>query len=180
MRLKRVAKLKDGYYKEPEAKLLFVVRMRGLAKLHPDTKKTLQLLRLRQINMGTFMRANKATLRMLHKVEPYITYGYPNLKTVRELIYKRGYGKMRKQRIPLTDNKVIEDNLGKYGLCCMEDLVHEIYTVGPQFKRANQFLWPFKLSNPRGGWSKKRNHYVEGGDAGNREHKINELVRRMN
>lgn len=33
---------------------------------------------------------------------------YPNLKSVRELIYKRGYGKLNKQRIALTDNSVIE------------------------------------------------------------------------
>ncbi|KAL5214582.1 hypothetical protein ABZP36_003734 [Zizania latifolia] len=35
--------------------------------------------------------------------------GYPNLKSVRELIYKRGYGKLNKQRTPLTNNKVIEE-----------------------------------------------------------------------
>jgi large subunit ribosomal protein L7e len=180
IRLKRVAKQQNGFYKEPEAKLLFVVRMRGLAKLHPDTRKILQLLRLRQINQGVFVKANKATLHMLRKVEPYIAYGYPNLKPIRELIYKRGFGKVRGQRIPLTDNKVIEDNLGKHDIICMEDLVHEIHTVGPNFKRANNFLWPFKLSNPRGGWSKKRNHFVQGGDAGNREHLINRLIRRMN
>lgn len=38
---------------------------------------------------------------------------YPNLKSVRELIYKRGYGKIKKQRIPLTDNSLIEKSLGK-------------------------------------------------------------------
>lgn len=38
---------------------------------------------------------------------------YPNLKSVRELIYKRGHGRMRKQRIPLTDNALVEKALGK-------------------------------------------------------------------
>lgn len=33
---------------------------------------------------------------------------YPNLKTVRELVYKRGYGKVDRRRIPLTDNSIIE------------------------------------------------------------------------
>ncbi|RWW52184.1 hypothetical protein BHE74_00041406 [Ensete ventricosum] len=70
--------------------------------------------------------------------------------------------------------------LGKYGIICMEDLVHEIMTVGPHFKEANNFLWPFKLKAPLGGLKKKRRHYVEGGDAGNREDYINELIRRMN
>lgn len=178
--LKREAKRNGGFYVEPEAKLLFVVRIRGINDLHPTTRKILQLLRLRQIHNGVFLKVNKATINMLRKVEPYITYGYPNLKTVKELIYKRGFGKVNKQRIPLKENAVIEGTLGKLGIVCVEDLVHEIYTVGPHFKEANNFLWPFKLSSPLGGMTRKRNHYIEGGEAGNREDKINALVRRMN
>lgn len=40
--------------------------------------------------------------------------------------------------------------LGKFGIICIEDLIHEIVTVGPSFKQASNFLWPFKLSAPRG------------------------------
>ena len=47
----------------------------------------------------------------------------------------------------------------------MEDLIHEIYTVGKCFKEANNFLWAFKLSSPHGGMKKKTIHFVEGGDA---------------
>ncbi|XP_019197001.1 PREDICTED: 60S ribosomal protein L7-2-like [Ipomoea nil] len=180
IQLKREARLKGGFYVNPEAKLLFIIRIRGINAMHPNTKKILQLLRLRQIFNGVFLKVNKATVNMLHKVEPYVTYGYPNLKSVRELIYKRGYGKVNKQRIALTDNSVIEQTLGKHNIICIEDLVHEILTVGPHFKEANNFLWPFQLKAPLGGLKKKRNHYVEGGDAGNREDFINELIRRMN
>jgi 60S ribosomal protein uL30 len=59
----------------------------------------------------------------------------PNLKSVRELIYKRGYGKVNKQRIPLSNNAVIEEVLGKYDILSVEDLVHEIITAGPNFKQ---------------------------------------------
>ena len=118
---------------------------------------------------------------MLKRVEPYVAYGYPNLKTVRELVLKRGFGKDEgKRRIPLTDNAVVEAALGSKGIICVEDLIHEIYSVGPSFKEANNFLWPFKLSSPTGGIDKKRLHYIEGGQAGNREHLINNLVRAMN
>ncbi|KAK3427878.1 hypothetical protein EUGRSUZ_F04018 [Eucalyptus grandis] len=178
--LKREAKLKGGFYVDPEAKLLFIIRIRGINAMHPKTRKILQLLRLRQIFNGVFLKVNKATVNMLHRVEPYVTFGYPNLKSVRELIYKRGFGKLNKQRIALTENSIIEQALGKYGIICMEDLIHEIMTVGPHFREANNFLWPFKLKAPLGGMKKKRNHYVEGGDAGNRENYINELIRRMN
>ncbi|KAF7136416.1 hypothetical protein RHSIM_Rhsim08G0214300 [Rhododendron simsii] len=180
VQLKREARLKGGFYVKPEAKLLFIVRIRGINAMDPKTRKILQLLRLRQIFNGVFLKVNKATVNMLRRVEPYVTYGYPNLKSVKELIYKRGYGKLDKQRIALTDNAIIEQALGKYGIICIEDLIHEILTVGPHFKEANNFLWPFKLKAPLGGLKKKRNHYVEGGDAGNREDYINELIRRMN
>jgi large subunit ribosomal protein L7e len=183
VRLKREARAKGGFYVEPEAKLMFVMRLRGLNDLHPKTRKILQLMRLRQIHNGIFLRVNKATINMLRKVEPYIMFGYPNLKTVRELVYKRGYGKVNKQRIPLTDNSLIEQTLGEKtggAIICIEDIIHEIYTVGPHFSEASNFLWPFKLSAPLGGMTKKRLHYIEGGEAGNREDKINALVRRMN
>jgi large subunit ribosomal protein L7e len=180
IRLKREAKKNNGFYVEPEGKLAFVVRIRGINDMHPKTRKILQLLRLRQIHNGVFIKINKATVNMLKRVEPYVTWGYPNLKTVRELIYKRGYGKVNKNRIALTDNAIIEEVLGKHNIICIEDLVHEIYTVGPAFKQASNFLWPFKLSSAKGGMDNKRRHYVEGGHAGNREHFINNLVRLMN
>ncbi|KAL8804820.1 MAG: hypothetical protein Q9182_002314 [Xanthomendoza sp. 2 TL-2023] len=181
IRLTRLSKQNGSYYVPAEPKLVFVVRIKGISKMAPKPRKTLQLLRLLQINNGVFVRLTKATTEMLKIVEPYIAYGYPNLKTVRELVYKRGYGKIDKQRIPLTDNQLFEDHLGKYGIVCMEDLIHEIFTVGPNFKQASNFLWPFKLSNPTGGFRpRKFKHFVEGGDLGNREEKINALIKQMN
>ncbi|XP_057743237.1 60S ribosomal protein L7-2-like [Arachis stenosperma] len=180
IQLKREAKLKGGFYVDTEAKLLFIIRIHDINAMDPKSRKILQLLRLRHIFNGVFLKVNKATMNMLHRVEPYVTYGYPNLKSVKELIYKRGFGNLNKQRIVLTDNSIIEKALGEHGIICIEDLIHEIITVGPHFKEAKNFLWPFKLKAPLGGLKKKRNHYVEGGDGRNRENYINELIRRMN
>jgi len=181
IRLKRAARASGDFYVPAQPKLYFVIRIRGINEIAPKPRKILQLLRLLQINNGVFVKATRATQQMLRLVEPYIAYGEPNLKTVRELIYKRGYGKVDKQRIPLTNNQVIEQALGKHDILCVEDLVHEITTVGPNFKQASNFLWPFKLSNPTGGWrTRKFKHFVQGGDFGNREDNINKLVRQMN
>merc|ERR1711998_341412 len=180
IRLRRGSRAKGAFYMEPGAKVLFVMRIRGACDLHPKTRTILRLLRLRQIHMGVFLRVNKPVMNMLKKVEPYITYGYPNLKTIKELIYKRGFGKVNGQRIPITDNAVIEKVLGESGIVCIEDLIHEIATAGPNFKQAANFLWPFKLSSPLGGYDKKRRHFVEGGQAGNREEAINSFIRKMN
>lgn len=180
VRQRRLAKQEGGFFREPEAKLLLVVRIRGINGMSPTTRKILRLLRLRQIHNAVFVRANKSLLNMLRLVEPYVTYGAPTLRTVRELIYKRGYTKAPGQRRPLTDNGVVERFLGKRcGIICIEDLIHELYTVGPHFKQANRFLWPFKLTSPRGGIVRKNRHFVEGGDFGNRDTLINSLVHRM-
>jgi len=180
IRSKRQAKNAGNFFIAPASKVALVVRIRGINAISPTSKKVLQLLRLRQIHNATFVKLNHATLTMLRLVEPYITYGPPNQKTISDLIYKRGFGKVNKQRIPLTDNSVISAALGKHGIICVEDLIHEISTVGPHFKEANNFLWPFKLSSPLGGYVKKGKHFTEGGDYGNREEQINKFVRRMN
>lgn len=177
---RRDAKAAGNLYVEPEAKVAFVIRIRGINNVTPKPRKILQLLRLRQLHNGVFIRLTKPTITMLRMIQPYVTYGYPSLKTVRDLIYKRGYGKVQGQRIPLTDNTVIEDSLGSKGIICMEDLVHEIYTAGKNFKYATRFLWPFKLHGPRGGFNERLSAFTEGGDAGNREQHINDLVQRMN
>merc|ERR1711937_506561 len=179
VRMHRQAKAAGNHYVDAEAKLIFVVRIRGLADLHPKTKKILQIMRLRQMNMGVFMKASKAATQMLTRVEPYLSYGYPSLKSVRDLVYKRGFGKINKNRIPLNDNAVVEKGLGKYGINCMEDLVHECFTVAPHFREANNFLWPFKLRPAKGGQAKKRKGFCEGGQAGNREALMNDLITRM-
>jgi 60S ribosomal protein uL30 len=179
IRLARQARNQGNYYVPAEPKLAFVVRIRGINQVHPKVRKALQLFRLRQINNGVFVKLNKATINMLRICEPHITWGYPNLKTIRELVYKRGFAKVDHRRVPLTSNSVIEKRLGRRNIICMEDLVHEVFTVGKSFKYASNFLWPFKLNTPTGGWRKKTNHFVEGGDFGCREDKINELLRRM-
>ncbi|XP_059772010.1 large ribosomal subunit protein uL30-like [Balaenoptera ricei] len=181
IRMAGMARKAGNFHVPVEPKLAFVIRIRGINGVSPKVRKVLQLLHLCQIIFnGTFVKLNKASINMLRTVEPYIAWGYPNLKSVNELIYKRRYGKINKKQIALTDNVLIARSLGKYGIICMEDLIHEIYTFGKRFKEANNFLWPFKLSSPRGGMKKKTTHSVEGGDAGNREDHINRLIRRMN
>jgi len=177
---RRIARNTNTFFVEPEAQVVFVIRIRGINGVSPKVKKALQLLRLRQIHNGTFVKVNGASLQILKLVEPYVTYGAPNLKSVRELVYKRGYGKIHGQRIQLRENVLIHDNLGRFGIHCVEDIIHEILTCGPHFKEVNRFLWPFKLASPVGGFVKKRIHFVEGGDCGDREHYINRLIRKMN
>lgn len=177
---RRNAKANNQIFVPSEEKLVFVFRIRGIIGVSPKVKKILQLLRLRQLHNGVFVRVNAATIKMLRLVEPFIAYGYPNLKTIRDLVLKRGFGKVSGQRIPLSSNSVVQAALGPLGIECVEDVVHEIVTVGPHFKEVSNFLWPFKLSCPKGGFRKKiLNHFNEDGACGQQGDKINVVIKKM-
>lgn len=197
IQMKRQAKATGNFYVEPEAKMMMVVRITGVNKMTPKTRKIFKLLRLDQLHKAVFVKCTRPMMNMLKCIMPFIICGYPNLKTVRDLILKKGYARVdesgekkvktckyaRKNysRLPLVSNDMISENLGKYGIHGVDDLVHEIYKVGPHFKQANSFLWAFKLSSPNGGFVLKKHGFQEpkGGDWGNREELINEIVRRM-
>ncbi|XP_052173865.1 60S ribosomal protein L7-1-like [Diospyros lotus] len=180
IQMKHRAKRKKHALLTPESKLLFILRIGGKTDMHMKTRKILYSLGLRKIFSGVFVKANERMMGILQSVEPYVTYGYPNLKNVRDLIYKKGLAKVNRQIVPLTDNNIIEQTLGKYGILCMEDIVNEIATVGPHFKEVTRFLCPFKLNKPDKALHGKKKPYKDGGDAGNREDQINELISKMN
>ncbi|KAF0920990.1 hypothetical protein E2562_037905 [Oryza meyeriana var. granulata] len=162
------------------SKLIFAIRIPGTTDLHPHMRKILRKLRLTQVLTGVFLKASEATMKRLLVVEPFVTYGFPNLKNVKELIYKKGRGFLDKEPFPLTSNDLIEKALGEHGIICLEDVVHEIATVGPHFKEASNFLMPFKLKCPERRLQMKKKPYKDGGDLGNREDKINELIEKLN
>ena len=176
---KMEARKSGKVYVPAEPKLILAVRIRGITAISPKVRSTLRLLRLRNINSATFVPVNKATLNMLKIVEPYVAYGYPTLGTVKKLLLKRGYAKINGQRVPLTNNHIIASRLSNKGVCCMSELIHEIATVGPNFTACNRFLYPMHLNNPLGGKRAIGNHFVEGGDCGNRKGLINNFVRKM-
>lgn len=91
-----------------DAKLLFAIRIPGTADLHPQIRKILARLRLTQVLTGVFLKATEANLKRLAAVGPFVTYGFPNLKNVKELIYKKGRGYFDKEPFPLTSNDLIE------------------------------------------------------------------------
>ena len=145
-----------------------------------STKKALKALGLPVKSCGAFVVASPQTKRLLAIVEPFVTWGTPSLRSVRELIFKRGLARRAKAKVaPLMDNTVIEAALGDVGVICMEDLVHEIFTMGPQFKRVNAFLGKFNLSSPVGQTADKMTHHTIGGRFGDRGDLINEVIQSM-
>ncbi|CDW59354.1 ribosomal protein L7 [Trichuris trichiura] len=178
-RLQHLSRLVHLTESSVERRLIFVLRIKGRQNMHPKVKKILNLLRLRYENSGVFLNTDKATLRMLAAAQRFITWGHPNLRSVRELIYKRAAVVVNGKRLQLSDNRTIEDSLGSYNIVCIEDLIHEIFTIGPHFKIVNNFVLPFRLSKPSGGWTKKKSSFSHGGDFGDRKEAINDLLRLM-
>ena len=76
-------------------------------------QRTIARLRL-NIFIGVFVKVTPETIKMLPIVEPYVTWAFPNLKSIRELILKRGQAKVKNKVIPVTDNTVTEEHLGKF------------------------------------------------------------------
>nr|UXY87734.1 60S ribosomal protein L7 [Cryptomonas curvata] len=182
----RISRSDKKFYVPLHAKTFFIIRIRGINDICPQSRKILELIRLNRINSGVFLKINSSTVRMIKKIEPYIAYGYPSLRSINMLIKKRGYGKVGKrgswQRIFLSDNRIIQTTLSAFGIYTIEDIIQELFTGGSRFKEVNNFLWPFKLKSPKKGYSKsgKRKHISEGGVYGNWEESINQLILKMN
>jgi len=132
-----------------EGRLVLAVRVKGMNTADPKTKRVLKTLRLHQNNTAAFVKGNAGTAKMLRLVAPYVVYGVPELKTVRDLVLKRGFTAKGNRHQPLSSNQLIEEHLGAKGLVCLEDLINELYNVGPNFNDANHFLVPFKMQPPK-------------------------------
>lgn len=180
VRLRRLEVKPHGLEVPDKHTLAFVMRIQKIDGVSRTVQKTIARLRLKKIFSGVFFKVTPQTIRILRTVEPYVTWGFPNLKSVRELILKRGQAKVKNKAIPLTDNTVIEEHLGQYGVICLEDLIHEIAFPGKYFQRISHFLCPFQLSVARHAPKNRVGFLKEIGVPGYRGERINQLIRELN
>jgi len=153
--------------------LVFIIRLKGTREADDQTSNILQSLRLKKHHVGVFAKYDASLAKMLHLVQPYITYGTPTLKTVRDLLLKRGFCQIKGERRRL-ENLLIEQKF-QQDILCVEDLVHEIYTLGRRFEDVNNFLAPFQLASP----GKIKHEKGEKGGVGDRGDDINDLIKMM-
>ncbi|KAJ1960692.1 hypothetical protein IWQ62_004131 [Dispira parvispora] len=133
-----------------EHKLLFVIRVESYRFPPRTTAKILKLMRLHKVNTGVFIRLTPVTAAMLQYIRPYVVFGEPDLQSVRDLVFKRGFFLPTETsadaiNLPLNNNKVVEDRLGEHNIICVEDIVHEIAALGPAFKEVCRCMAPFTL-----------------------------------
>jgi large subunit ribosomal protein L7e len=152
-----------------------------IPRTHIASKQCINLLNqigIRRLHQAVFLRFTPETKAVLTLVEPYIIYGTPNITTVRELVFKYGFIKINGKKTPITSNAQIEETFGKSGIICLEDILHEINTVGANFDKVTKAIYPFILPNPKDGWiGKKGLNFEKGGIAGFRGDKINDFIK---
>ncbi|BAO38940.1 ribosome biogenesis protein RLP7 [Kluyveromyces marxianus DMKU3-1042] len=156
----------DGLLREKivyngEPTLLFVIRVKGptAVKIPAKAFKVLTLLRLVELNTGVFIKLTKDVYPLLKLVSPYIVIGQPSPASIRSLIQKRSRIMWQRpedkepKEIILNDNNIVEEKLGSEGIICIEDIIHEISTLGESFAKCTFFLLPFKLNREVSGFS---------------------------
>jgi len=177
---KRRVRMVDRTRRPPEVikghsnKALLVVRNELLSPSR-ITSNSLRELGLEKRYTCVLLPNTAETLRRLQYVQYYLFWGLPSKDVIRTLVEKKAAICVDNEIVPLSSNTLVEDNLGDLGMVCLDDLVHELWSVGSSFTRITQLLRPFQLGNPK---------VVERLDAepllkGHLEDKINAKVQNM-
>uniref|UniRef100_A0A182J211 Uncharacterized protein n=1 Tax=Anopheles atroparvus TaxID=41427 RepID=A0A182J211_ANOAO len=169
-----------------EGRLILIYRHRAKRVENKPVLRYLNDLNLPFMKCAAFHRLTPEVHAMLKIVEPYVIWGYPQMTVIHDLIFKYGALRntdtnLRAKSVPLSSNKLVEDIFGTYGIICVDDLVHEIMTLGPNFDKVQQHFRSFVLRNPLGGWKGARKGKLRsiGGEAGFRGDAINELFQKL-
>lgn len=164
-----------------DSRYVFVIRIREDAGQPPKCVLNILLqMRLKEANTGVFIRYTPTTKRHLHLVEPWVVYGPPSDGSVGDLMQRKSFGTVKGEKVPLSDNTIIERELGnEHGLICMEDLVHELTNTGKAFEVVAKFLTPFPLSATRSRFEKRILSLKQGKDYGDRGEAIDEYIKQM-
>ncbi|KAI5169349.1 large subunit ribosomal protein L7e [Pancytospora epiphaga] len=169
---------KDEFYVPAESNYIVAILVRSQKKIGPVPRKVLQLLRLTTLNSCVILRNNKSIKNMLQQAKDYIAYGFINYELLRTLLYKRGFGKIGQSKVTLSNENIETAFDGRFK--CIEELAYAIYNGDDDIKRILNFIYPFKLSAPRGGFNgKKSKNYLQGGSTNNHKELLGNLLERM-
>lgn len=147
-----------------------VVLIRGTIGTHPDVKKTLELLRLKQKHACVVIDDNEISRGMIQKVKDYVTYGSIDEETFKELIDKRGevVGGEKAQVAKVDSAKIAKEYFeGKIKL--------------REFDMKYKLKPFFRLHPPIGGFERGgiKMPYTKGGVLGNRSENMKKLISKM-
>ncbi len=156
-----------------EANCYLVIRIRGGVKARKEDLDTLHMLHLKHANHATIVPKTPSYEGMLHKVQHYVTWGEPNIKTIKRLL----------KRMELNGGeKLSEENVKRLGYSSLEELAEKLLKAEVTLSKLREKgLKPYiRLHPPRKGFKGTiKKHVKAGGEYGYRGEKINELAVRM-
>jgi len=154
------------------SKTLFVVRIRGGVDAQKTVEATLTMLRMERNNYATILKESPSYIGMLRKVKDYVTWGEPDIETVKLLLEARG---------KITgDEKVTDDVLKGLGYESLEKLATAIVAGEVEFSQLNGIKPFFRMHPPKKGFKRTvKRPYKDHGELGYRGEAINELIKRM-
>lgn len=135
-----------------------VIRIRGKPGMKTEMRRTLSMLRLFRTHYCAIVEDTPSNRGMVEKVKDYVTYGDLDDATFALLVEKRGEPLVRRQ----------SDSKG-------------IITYAALEVNGKKYNPMFRLAPPRKGFERKGTKlpFSKGGALGNREGKINDLIKRM-
>lgn len=152
--------------------IIFVVRIRGGVDAQKTVEATLTMLRMEKNNYATILKENQSYKGMLQKAKDYLTWGEPDIETVKLLLEKRA-------RL-LGDKKVTNEALKNLGYDNLEKLSKSIITGEVEFSQLNGIKPFFRMHPPKKGFKRTvKRPYNDHGELGYRGEAINELIKRM-
>jgi large subunit ribosomal protein L30 len=134
-----------------------IVRIRGSVNLTPDSRKTLELLKLSRPNHCVIFQKNKTIIGMLRSVDNIVTWGEISEQMLEKLIYKRGRTAGDK-RVEKKYAKAIAEKIAEKKEAGIKDV--------------------FRLSPPSGGYKSVKEFFPKGA-MGYRRDKMDQLLKRM-
>ena len=168
------------YDSKHEHKPIIIVRICGQwVRIPKEIQLILSKLNLKELNNAIILFYNKDNFKMVKLIESYVTWGYINKNTIGDLLRKRGSVTVGNNEPNELENTRIEDALGKLGIVCIEDIIHELTYESKNAKDVLNFLGYFKLEANDDGFEKANISFEKGGSQGFRGDKINELLKKM-
>lgn len=166
-------------YVPAEPNFFIAIQLKSQIRIAPRPKKTLSLLRLKQINNCVIVRNNQSIKNMLQNAKDYIAFGSISYELLRKLIYLRGYGKINGTKVKLTNENIEAAFNGKYK--CIEELCEVIFHGKEDIKEVLKFLCPFKLSPPKNGFPNghKKKDFIQGGSSNDHKELLGNLLEKM-
>eukprot|EP00995_Heteronema_vittatum_P010905 NODE_645_length_1244_cov_318.698745_g466_i0.p1 GENE.NODE_645_length_1244_cov_318.698745_g466_i0~~NODE_645_length_1244_cov_318.698745_g466_i0.p1 ORF type:complete len:346 (-),score=122.96 NODE_645_length_1244_cov_318.698745_g466_i0:86-1123(-) len=112
---------------------------------------------------AVFIIQNPETAKALEKVSLYVDVVRPDPERIRFLLHSDCSLKTGGPSQPLSGNAIVEKYFGHLDIICLDDMLHELVTVGPKAEQVIAGLMPFqpgklavkKMAKQAGLWAEK-------------------------